>query len=315
MPPSEERVAILGASSLDGLGAGFLQQYLETGRRQIVIVGRRLQALEEVRHAALEKTQGKRHPDAQVHIFVADCTKPRDVLELRGFIDMRMHGLDTLQIVFGVTSILPLLGLANADPCGVNADDQKMTALQADAIGLDAIAQTVQQSSDSNLKGTALVLGALIPMLQTTSKDPVVVATGSIAGLLPAPTRSVYCATKAAQHFLVDSVALECQTQAGTPVPGTDKKRALVRFLLIAPGPIQNTFVAKYAVDSVAGPRDNRSKALEVHDVVRTTLNKVDSVGSGLLVMPQYLFAAHLLSKFNVTKGITERIAHKMYRY
>lgn len=303
--PSGERVAILGASTEDGLGATFLQHYLERGARQVVIVGRRRAALEAVREAVLRRVPTK-HPDAVVHVFAADCTKTDDVIALRDFLLTELHGLDTLQIVFGVTSILPILGLASVDPLGVNARDAASPSdVHPTAEGLTSIADTVQHSCDGNIKGTAIVLGALvrapltqIPVLQTTSADPVVVGTGSVAGLIPAPTRAVYCATKSAQHYLLDSVALECEAQAGHTVPGTDKRRALVRFLIVAPGPIKNSFVKTYAVDSGSGPRDNRDRALDVHDVVRETLMAVDADHMGMLVLPRHVFWASLLTKF-----------------
>lgn len=80
--PKRERVVILGASSLDGLGAAYLYEYLARGCRSIVIVGRRAEALEAVRAAALKK-----HPDAEVHVRVADCSSVRDVQDLRAYVE------------------------------------------------------------------------------------------------------------------------------------------------------------------------------------------------------------------------------------
>lgn len=299
--PADERVVILGASTLDGLGANFLQQYLERGTRRIMIVGRRQEALEEVRRAMLEATKGKRAPDAEVLVVAAQLTQSRDVIALREKIMRVWGGLDTLHVVFGVTSILPILGLANVDPCDVNANGSATNALHPTQEGLDSIGATVDQSNEGNLKGTAIVLAALIPVLQTTSKHPAVIAIGSVAGLIPAPTRAVYCATKSSQHFLVRSMDLECESQAGTIVPGTNQRRARVRFLLVAPGPIRNSFVAKYAVDANTGPRDNRDKALEVSYVVRKTLSRVDACQWGMMVLPHYVFVASLLAQLDTT--------------
>lgn len=301
LKPKEERVVILGASTLDGLGAHFLRQYLERGTRRIVIVGRRATALEAVRERMLEETRDLRAPDAVVDVVAADCTQTADVLHLRDIIQTKMGGLDTLHIVFGVTSILPILGLANVDPCGVNVSGEAAHGILATSAGLEHIAGTLQHSMDGNVKGTAIVLGALIPLLQTTSTCPAVVATGSVAGLIPAPTRSIYCATKSAQHFLVNSVALECEAQAGTLVPGTKQRRSLVRFLILAPGPIKNSFVATYSVDAQTGPRDNREHALDVSDVVRETLKAVEQQNWGMLVLPRQAFAGALLSQFSFT--------------
>lgn len=138
-------------------------------------------------------------------------------------------------------------------------------------------------------------------MLQATSVDPVVVGTGSVAGLIAAPTRSIYCATKAAQHFLLESVALECESQTGKLIPGTDKRRAFVRFLILAPGPIKNSFVKQYAVDATTGPRDNRDQALDVKDITAETLASVDANASGLLVLPRTAFVGSLLAQFHTT--------------
>ncbi|WFD34311.1 hypothetical protein MCUN1_001150 [Malassezia cuniculi] len=312
LAPASERVAILGASTLDGLGAALLHRYIERGTKHITIVGRRKEALDAVRSAALSKYPGA---NADIAVFVADCTSTSDVIALRSHIESKYGGLDTLHIVFGVTSILPLLGLAGVDPLGVNADGVATTRRDADAAGLERIVQTVEHSANGNLTGTAVVLGALVPLLQATSTRPAVAVTGSVAGLVYAPTRSIYCATKSAQHFLVNSVALECDRQAGLPIPGSSKRRAHVRFLIVAPGPIRNSFVAKYAVDSNDGPRDNRDRALDVNDVARDTVARIDSEKYGMLVLPRYVFLAALASQFEATRALVARISHRMYRY
>lgn len=310
LAPPHERVAILGASTLDGLGAALLRAYLARGTKQITIVGRRREALAAVRDAALAAHPGT---DAQVSIFAADCTRAADVVALRTHLEQAYGGLDTLHIVFGVTSVLPLLGIADVDPLGVNAGDGA-PGIDADAAGLERIASTAMHSANGNLAGTAVVLGALIPLLQTTSAQPAVAVTGSVAGLVYAPTRSIYCATKAAQHFFVNSVALECDRQAGIPVRGGGR-RAHVRFLIVAPGPIRNSFVAKYAVDSASGPRDDRTNALDVGDVARAAVARLDYDAFGMHVLPAYAFAGALASQFSATRALVARISHRLYRY
>ncbi|WFD21212.1 hypothetical protein MCAP1_003473 [Malassezia caprae] len=301
LPASEERVVILGASTLDGLGAALLKQCLLRGTEHLMIVGRRRDALEQVRDHMLAQTAGRRSARAHVEIVCAELTSSADIAALRDRILQQWGGLDTLHIVFGVTSILPVLGVADVDPCGVNASGAASTDVHPTREGLDRIAAAVRRSSDGNLTGTAMVLGALVPILQTTSAHPAVVVIGSVAGLVPAPTRAVYCATKASQHFLVRSVELECESQAGTLVPGTQRRRARVPFLLVAPGPIQNSFVATYAVDARTGPRDNRENALKVHDVISATLARLDHAQWGTLVMPTRAYVASLLAQVNAT--------------
>jgi len=298
---SEERVVILGASTLDGLGAALLRQCLLRGTEHLMIVGRRRDALEQVRDHMLAQTAGRRSEHARVEVVCAELTSSADVAALRDRILQQWGRLDTLHVVFGVTSILPILGVADVDPCGVNASGAASTDVHPTREGLDRIAAAVRQSSDGNLTGTAMVLGALVPILQTTSAHPAVVVIGSVAGLVPAPTRAVYCATKASQHFLVRSIELECESQAGSLVPGTQQRRAHVPFLLVAPGPIQNSFVATYAVDANTGPRDNREHALKVQDVVRATLARLDHAQWGTLVLPTRAYVASFLAQVNAT--------------
>lgn len=308
-----ERVLILGASTPDGLGAELLRQYVERGAKHIMIVGRREHALDDVR---------KRFPGVQVHVHAADLTCTQSVLALRDAVVRCMGGLDTLHMVFGATSILPILGVAGVDPCGVNAETEERGLTHATQDGLNRIGETVQRSCDANVKGPAIVLGALIPLMQTTSSRPAVVTIGSVAGLIPAPTRAVYCASKSAQHLLVRSVDLECEAQAATPAPG-QPRRARVHFLLVAPGPIKNSFVATYSVDASTGPRDCRDHALGVEDVVRATLRRVDAEQWGVLVMPSYLRVAWILACLDATyvyptdlrRAWLGRAAHRLYRY
>ena len=169
-----ERVLILGASTPDGLGAELLRQYVERGAKHIMIVGRREHALDDVR---------KRFPRVQVHVHAADLTCTQSVLALRDAVVRCMGGLDTLHMVFGATSILPILGVAGVDPCGVNAETEERGLTHATQDGLNRIGETVQRSCDANVKGPAIVLGALIPLMQTTSSRPAVVTIGSVAGL------------------------------------------------------------------------------------------------------------------------------------
>ena len=247
-----------------------------------------------------------------------------------GDVGVRRHVDDTGALRIGTGEQRPGMtphdhdgvGVAGVDPCGVNSETEERGLTHATQDGLDRIGETVQRSCDANVKGPAIVLGALIPLMQTTSSRPAVVTIGSVAGLIPAPTRAVYCASKSAQHLLVRSVDLECEAQAATPAPG-QPRRARVHFLLVAPGPIKNSFVATYSVDASTGPRDRRDHALGVEDVVRATLRRVDAEQWGVLVMPSYLRVAWILACLDATyvyptdlrRAWLGRAAHRLYRY
>ncbi|WFC98436.1 hypothetical protein MYAM1_001163 [Malassezia yamatoensis] len=223
LPTCEERIVILGASSVNGIGAAIAAQCLVRGAHNIMLVGRRSDALREVKMAliAQQDTPEQRERAEQLQLFVADCTDEEDVLRIADSVNQNFGGIDTVYIVFGIMCGQPLLALADMDPMA------GATRTQPTLESLRSVSEVAQQCSNANMTGTALVLAALIPCLQTTSNSPYVALIGSLAALIPAPTRSLYCATKAAQQMLVQSIASECRAQA------EKKGRALVQFYLL----------------------------------------------------------------------------------
>lgn len=288
LPASEERIVILGASSTDGIGIALARECLARGSYHIMLVARRSEALREVKHVLVEEqtTRSARERAEQIELLVADCSDPDDVYRLQQCISDDFGGVDTLYIVFGAIWTNTLLGVAGTDPV------HHPHALTPSREGLRAVASGVQQSNDANIKGTALVLAALLPRLQTNSKAPFVVVIGSLASLVPAPTRSMYCATKVAQQMLVQSVATECSTQA--KVGG----RKLVKFAVLAPGTVNTSFRARLTVNasknvSVTTPR--HGKSLSTTDVAKEALHCVQHGVTGVVPIPHRYFWVWLL--------------------
>ena len=169
-----------------------------------------------------------------------------------------LGGLDTLHLCFGVSALKPLLGLANVDPIRPTRSSTpgsttptSSSLVHPSLAGLQSLTSIVDVASHINLTATALCLAAFIPVLQTTnSSDPVIVLLSSVAALIPAPTRALYAATKAAQLQLFESVALECESHANFELVRAAAKagkrrperRHAVRFVSVCPGTIMSDF-------------------------------------------------------------------------
>ncbi|KAL4401947.1 hypothetical protein ACI68E_001598 [Malassezia pachydermatis] len=306
LPPSHERIVILGASSVDGIGIAIARECLKRGSYNIMLVARRSEALREVKRVLIEEqaTRSGRERADQIELFVADCTNADDVYRLQRSITEDFGGVDTLYIVFGAIWTSPLLSVAGVDPC------QDPHASSPSPTGLRAIADGVQQSCDANVKGTAMVLAALLPSMQTNSKAPHVAVVGSLASLVPAPTRTVYCATKVAQQMLVESVATECTTQA--KVPG----RALVKFVVLAPTTVATSFRSRMSVgvNEKSKPTDpQRGRALTTQEVAEEAIYCLEHSITGVRPMPHYYFWVWLLGP--LIRGPLEIGAHRRYGY
>ena len=281
--PSKERIVILGASTADGIGAAIARQCIARGSSRIVLVARRKSALEQVKLAIVsEQTDPEAQARAQcIRTIAADCTVEEDVHALQESLMHQLGGIDTLYLVFGRLWNSSLLRAAYSDPV---FGQTEFTSLES----LRHVKTSVQAMSDCNLHGTALVLAALIPCMQVTSNAPFVSTIGSLASLVPAPTRSVYCATKSAQQMLIESVALECETQA--QMPG----RALVQFSVLAPSTVSTSFRESSGAEVRAS--DLRSaNQLRAQDVAARAVFDVDHRNTGVNPMPWKYFLVWVL--------------------
>lgn len=88
LPPSQERVVILGASSLDGIGAAVARQCLARGCSNLMLVARREEALKLVKKTLIheQKDPAARASAEAIELFVADCSNVHDVFRLQTWI-------------------------------------------------------------------------------------------------------------------------------------------------------------------------------------------------------------------------------------
>ncbi|KAI3627878.1 hypothetical protein CBS14141_001879 [Malassezia furfur] len=303
LPPPQERIVILGASSVNGIGAAIAQRCLDRGSYNNMLVGRRSDALREVKMAliaAQETEEGKARAE-QLELFVADCSDYEDVLRLSLAITRDFGGLDTLYVVFGAISTQSLLGVAGMDPAA--GSQQTEPTLE----NLRDVSDTAGKLCAANVTGTALVFTALIPHLQTNSKSPYVVVIGSLGSLVWAPTRSLYCGTKSAQQMLTLSVAAECTTQARV------EGRKLVRFAILAPSTVATSFTTRLAVGAKGPLSRTVGNMLTPKDVGDIAVRCADTNRTGVVPVPSKYFFAWLLAP--LLPGTIERAAHRRYGY
>ncbi|GAC95643.1 NADP-dependent L-serine/L-allo-threonine dehydrogenase [Pseudozyma hubeiensis SY62] len=325
-----ERVLILGASTEKGVGEALALQYARRGCRDLILVGRNLQGLEAVKRRCIEQAkegeewdmsdeapgdEAKAKHESRIHCIAADCSKPEDVDRLRKQVSAKFKGLDTLHICFGVSALLPLLGVAGVDPVRPT-DGQSATKVHPDQSGLEAVSLAVTSASNINVSATAICLAAFLPMLQTTSLHPAIVLISSAAALFATPTRSIYAATKSAQLSLFRSLAIESLAHSES----TASRRAKVRFLAMCPGTIATSF-RHSAVDFDPAKSDmpqdlawvKGEKMLTPNDVAEKTIFAVDRYATGTITLPRFYAFATWIDK--VFPSFIARQARKKYAY
>lgn len=269
LPPYRERVLILGASS--GVGRELALAYARRGCRQLVIVGRREKELKTVANECDEERKrgeewemsdeapGYENVKSKKTISItADCSNAEDIIRIREECRKAFEGIDTVHICFGVSALRPLLGIAGVDPIRPMKranllsnlpQSSSNNAAEADIAGILVTQEATRRINEVNVTGTSMVLAALLPFLQMTSPSPSIHLLSSAAAVIPAPTRPLYGASKAAQLILFQATAIEAAAQAKhARKEGSLQKRAHVRFYASVPGTILSDFRAS-AVD------------------------------------------------------------------
>lgn len=140
-----------------------------------------------------------------------------------------------------------------------------------------------------------------VPLLQLSSPAPAAVLLSSVAALVPAPTRSLYAASKAAQLSLFLSVGIEDKAQTSS---SQGKKRTSVKFFALAPATIRTDFrlsavdvsaddpaalssvVKDASWDAGKGAAGKKSDILEPEQVAHAAIRGADRMAKGVKAMP-----------------------------
>ncbi|KAI0451496.1 short-chain dehydrogenase [Xylaria acuta] len=274
---TEERVLILGASS--GLGRTLAKQYAARGAK-VCAVARRSEPLAKL---AQECGDG-------CLPFVADLTKATEMEKLREQLLRRWGGLDTLQVCAGVSAVQPVMALA-----GIKSGNE-----DPDAAGVQYAAEIAGRAAQGNFFGPLIAAMTFIPMLKRTSASPAILLVSSVAAIVPAPTRALYAATKAASLLLFQSLAIE---------------HPEIAFTCVLPATIEGNFRSS-AVD--AGPSqeidETNKKGLKLDYVASRCAEAVDRGSRGTIVIPwmPYAIAHHL---YYMWPSFIEKQARKKYNF
>ncbi|KAI2642259.1 short chain dehydrogenase [Xylaria nigripes] len=275
--PDGERVLILGASS--GLGRTLTKQYAARGAR-VCAVARRSEPLIQ-----LAKECGNQYVP-----FVADFTEPADMARLRAELLRRWDGLDTLHVCAGVSAVQPVMALTGIES---SHDDP-------DVAGVQHAARIAGRATQSNFFGPLVAAITFLPMMKRTSESPAMLLVSSVAAIVPAPTRALYAATKAASLLFFQSLAIEHPD---------------VAFTCALPATIEGNFRSS-AVD--VDPRQTmdevNKKGLKLDYVAGRCVDAVDQGLRGNVVIPAipYAIAHHL---YYIWPSFIEGKARKKYNF
>lgn len=209
-----ERVLIIGGGS--GIGRDLALEYGKQGAH-VWITGRRLEKLQEV---------AKDSGNTFVVPIQADFTNVEDMLRVR---DILTEGLDTLIIVAGVSALQPVLALAGVHQIPTGKGSVKFVPEQSRLEGVTNAMSIAQKAYEGNFVGPFLSALVFIPFLSSTSSSPNITLISSAAGLIPAPTRALYCSSKSSGLVFFQSLRIE---------------HPHIHFLNIIPGTVTGDFRA-----------------------------------------------------------------------
>ncbi|KAJ3278157.1 hypothetical protein HK104_002598 [Borealophlyctis nickersoniae] len=177
--PTTERVIIIGAST--GIGRHLSLLYASRGAH-LILVSRRLPLLTALATECLAHALCK-----TAHVVQADITVESDIAAIARAASEVLGGADTVVINAGVLSVLPF-----RDVCRL--DDAAEGMGEGEGGQQTKSAKVVTQMFQTNVFGPVLVAKHFTDMLIASGGKFVVVS--SLAGVLAAPTRSLYTSTK-----------------------------------------------------------------------------------------------------------------------
>ncbi|CAE6531318.1 unnamed protein product [Rhizoctonia solani] len=273
--PSEERVLIIGASS--GVGRATAIAYAKRGAR-VAITARRSAVLDQVKQDCLKARNDSGYAEQKDAILavVADFSDERAMESVRMAVKRAWNGIDTIIVAAGVSALQPVMNLVNQG--GVS---------RAVSVAIKAI--------EGNYVGPLVSATTMIPLLESSSKKPAIALISSLAAVVPAPTRAIYCSTKSAGLLLFQSLAIE---------------HPRIKFSNIIPATIEGDFRAS-AVDG-GDVREVLKGALSKEEVARAIVRAVDTEQRTVWMPRTMRFAPFL---YWIWPRFVEKKARKKYNF
>ncbi|KAG8736745.1 hypothetical protein FRC12_017470 [Ceratobasidium sp. 428] len=271
--PVDERVLVVGASS--GVGRATAITYAKRGAR-VAIIARREALLQELKQECSQVSGISEDAGDRILSVTADFGNEDDMAKARDIIQQAWGGLDTLIVAAGVSALQPLMNIVKQGGVG----HTKTVALKA---------------LEGNYIGPLVSAVTFIPLLETTSKRPAIALISSLAAVVPAPTRALYCSTKSASLLLFQSLAIE---------------NPRIKFTNIIPSTIEGDFRAS-AVDS-GDVREVLKGALKKQAVAEAIMRGVDTETRNVW-MPNTMRMGLFL--YWLWPGLIEKIAMRKYNF
>ncbi|KZT07706.1 NAD(P)-binding protein, partial [Laetiporus sulphureus 93-53] len=273
IPKQEERVVIIGASS--GIGREIAHEYAIRGARVCVVARREEElrrVLEECQVLYVEAGFGD---TGRVFSVATDFTNVEQMVQLRERLKLEWDGVDTVFVCAGASALRPLMEVAGLDRLanGFNPPE-------AGVIGIQHTVDVASTAAKVNYLGPLISAAAFLPLLQSSSIAPSIALISSLGAVIPAPTRSLYCSTKAASLMLYQALSIE---------------HPAVAFSLIIPTTVRGSFRSSAVDAGVVREVDPNKVGLRPEAVAKRSVRAVDA-GEKHVFMP-YVFGrfGHLL--------------------
>ncbi|KAG8687387.1 hypothetical protein FRC09_013517 [Ceratobasidium sp. 395] len=271
--PVDERVLVVGASS--GVGRATAITYAKRGAR-VAIIARREALLQELKQECSRVSGISEDAGDRILSVTADFGNEDDMAKAQDIIQQAWGGLDTLIVAAGVSALQPVMNIVKQGGVG-----------HTKAVALKAL--------EGNYIGPLVSAVTFIPLLEATSKRPAIALISSLAAVVPAPTRALYCSTKSASLLLFQSLAIE---------------NPRIKFTNIIPSTIEGDFRAS-AVDG-GDVREVLKGALKKQAVAEAIMKGVDTETRNVW-MPNTMRMGLFL--YWLWPGLIERIAMRKYNF
>lgn len=249
---ANKSVVIIGASS--GIGKFLALAYAKMGA-QLFVVARREPRLQE-----LVAECASLHSECTAQYSVVDITISSNRLRLIREIGLWLgphKGLDVLVLNAGIMDVSPFA-----------------------EIDSDVVEKVTRQIFETNTLAPIALTHLFLPFLIKNPVPSTICVLSSIAGKIPAPTRTLYCGSKFALQGFFQSLAIELEAHA-------------VRICLVCPGRVSGTELRSSGEQS----SDTDSDGLRPQTVASETIKAVHE-GKNIVYLPKMYFWVELLQLF-----------------
>ncbi|TPX70870.1 hypothetical protein SpCBS45565_g01533 [Spizellomyces sp. 'palustris'] len=260
-----ERVVIFGASS--GIGEQLALQYARRGAR-LLLVARREPLLKSVTSGCLSFSTCK-----QASYIVGDINQEADLIRIVAATKEQLDGCDTVVINAGILSVLSFDQVCQKDTTKI-----------------------IQPLFETNTLAPIYIAKHFLPLLKESRGKFIVVS--SLAGSLPAPTRSLYAASKHAVNGFFNSLRIEVQ-QYGVSV------------CICLPASV-DTGLRESAVDASGGGKKDGESKLDPETCAREIIRAGDMKKEEVYIPSKYWVGVVLR---NFVPGFVDGLAAKKYGF